>query len=291
MEHGQMIRVLRQMRDALDSRRAGPDNGDALVGELVQISVGIAAGVSVVPSTGVEGVPFEAVDAGDPGKFRPVQRPIGHDYESRAHPIVAVGGNDPSALVFIPGDRFDRGLKAGVAIEIELFADATRVGQDFRREGVLLLRDVAGLLEQRQIYVRLNIALRTGIAVPVPGAAEVATFLDDADILHTGLAQTRAGKEASEAAADDQNVNRVGQRRASESRRDVGIIDVVAVVALHFDVLFIAVGADAFVALLAILGAQQFGVEVEFLSTIAGGWRFVSVAHCGNSQIVLMPGK
>src|SRR5260370_1389426 len=176
-----MIRVLRQMRDALDSRRAGPDNGDALVGELVQISVGIAAGVSVVPSTGVEGVPFEAVDA--------------------------------------------------------------------------------------------------------------ATFLDDADILHPGLAQTRAGKEASEAAADDQNVNRVGQRRASETRRDVGIIDVVAVVALHFDVLFIAVGADAFVALLAILGAQQFGVEVEFLSTIAGGWRFVSVAHCGNSQLVLMSGK
>src|SRR5260370_17759967 len=237
-----MIRVLRQTGDALERRRAGPDKGVRLVGALVQISVGIAGGVSVVPSTGVEGVPFEAVDAGDPGKFRPVQRPIGHDYESRAHPIVAVGGNDPSALVFIPGDRFDRGLKTGVAIEIELFADAARVSQDFRRKRILLFRDVAGLLEQRQIYVRFDIPLPTRLTVPVPAAPHVATFLDDADILHTGLAQTRAGKEASEAAADDQNVNRVRYRRASESRRDVGIIDVVAGFALHFAVLFVSVG-------------------------------------------------
>ena len=111
-----MLRVLPQMRHALDSRRAGPDDGHALVRELVQISVGITASVCVVPAAGVEGVSFEAVNTWNPGKFRPVQRPVGHDDESGTHPVVTVCGNYPPALVFVPGDRFDLRLKAGVAI-------------------------------------------------------------------------------------------------------------------------------------------------------------------------------
>ena len=78
------------------------------------------------------------------------------------------------------------------------------------REGVLLLRDVAGLLQQRQVDVALDVALRAGIAVPVPGAAEVAALLDDADALDPGLAQPGAGHQAAEAAADDQHVDLVG---------------------------------------------------------------------------------
>src|SRR5208337_4695058 len=200
LEHVQMLRVLREKLDALYGGRASADNGDALVAEFVQISVGIASGVSVVPPAGVERVALEGIDAGYRGQLRPVKRPVGHDDEPRAHPVVAVGGDDPSALVLAPGERLDLGLKAGVAIQIELLADAPRVGQDFRRVRVLLLGDVAGFLEQRQIDVRLDIALRTGIAIPVPGAAEVAALLDDADILYAGLAQTRACQQAAETA-------------------------------------------------------------------------------------------
>ena len=96
------LRVLAEVRHALDGGRAGADDRDALVGEPVQIAVGIAAGVAVVPAAGVEGVPLEAVDAGDAGQLRPVQRPVGHHDEARAHAVVAVGGDDPAALVLVP---------------------------------------------------------------------------------------------------------------------------------------------------------------------------------------------
>src|SRR5271154_1262649 len=287
LEHVQMLRVPAQVRHALHGSRAGADNGDALVGELVQISVGIAARVAVVPAAGVESMAFVALDAGNAGQLRPVQRPVGHDDEARAHAVAAVGRDDPAAFVLAPGDRLDRRLKARVAIEIELLTDAPRVREDFRRERVLLLRDVAGLLEQRQINVRLDIALRAGIAVPVPGAAEVPAFLDDADVLHTRLAQTRARQQAAEAAADDHHVNRVGQRRPSEAWIDVRVIHIAAEVALHFDVLLVGVGADALVALLLIPGAEGFGVEVEPVLVIAGGRNVFDIAH--GTKLLLEP--
>ena len=278
-----MLRIPAQMRHALHRSRAGADNRDALVGELVQISVGVAARVAVVPAAGVEGVAFIALDAGNAGQLRPVQRPVGHDDEARAHAVAAVGGDDPSAFVLAPGDRLDRRLKARVAIEIELLTDAPRVREDFRRERVLLLRDIAGLLEQRQIDVRLDIALRAGIAVPVPGAAEVSAFLDHADVLHARLAQTRTRQQPAEAAADYHNINRVIQRRAGKAGSDVRIVDVTAEVAFHFDVLFVAVGADALVAFFPILRAKRVGIEIELLSAVAAGRDRFYVTHRANS--------
>ncbi len=279
LEYVEMLRVLRQERDALDRCRTGADNRDALVAELVQIPIGIAAGVSVVPAAGVEGVTLETVDALNPGQLRPIQRPVGHHDEPRAHPIVAVGGNDPPALVLAPRERFDLRLKACVAIQIELLADTPRMRQDFRRIRVLLFRDITGFLEQRQIDVRLDIALRAGIAVPVPGAAEVAALLDDANALDAGLAQPGARQQSAEAAANDHDVHRVVQRRTGEARIDIRIVDVTAEVALHFDVLFVAIGAKAFIAFLAIFGAQNLRIKIKFLLTIAGGRNLFGVTH------------
>src|SRR5580704_14090169 len=283
LEHVQMLRVLSEMRHALNRRRAGANNGDALVAELVEISVGIAARVAVVPAAGVEGVALVALDAGNAGELRPVQRPVGHDDEARAHAVAAIGRDDPSAFLFAPGDRLDRRLEARVAIQIELLTDAPRVREDFRRERVLLLRDVAGLLEQRQIDVRLDIALRAGIAVPVPGAAEVSALLNHADALHARLAQTRTRQQPAKAAADYHDIDRVIQRRPGEAGSDVGVVDVTAEVAFHFDVLFVAVGADALVAFFPILRAKRIGIEIELLSTVAAGRGGLYVTHRANS--------
>ena len=82
--------------------------------------------------------------------------------------------------------------KQRVVVELVVPGDALRVLEDLGRVGVLLLRDVAELLEQRQVAVALDVALGAGIAVPVPGAAEVAARLDDAEVLEAGLAQPRA---------------------------------------------------------------------------------------------------
>ena len=51
--------MLAEMRYALNRRRAGTDDAYALVSQLVQAAGGIAAGIVVIPTAGVEGVPFE----------------------------------------------------------------------------------------------------------------------------------------------------------------------------------------------------------------------------------------
>ena len=163
--------------------------------------------------------------------------------------------------VVVPAQLGHFGLEAGVAVEVELLADGAAVLQDLRRAAVLLLRDVADLLEQRQVDVRLDVAGGAGIAVPVPGAAEVAALLDHADVFDAGLAQARAGEQPAEAAADDDDIDLVGQRLALEARLDVRVLDEVRELAVDLDVLLVAVGAEALVALAAVLLAQLLGVE------------------------------
>ena len=126
--------------------------------------------------------------------------------------------------------------------------------------GVLLLRHVADLLEQRQVDVRLDVALRARVAVPVPRAAEVAALLDEPDVVDAGLLQAGAGEQAAEATADDDDVDLVGQRLALD-RLDVRVVDVVGELARDLDVLLVAVGAQALVALGPVLLAQRVGIE------------------------------
>ena len=67
----------------------------------------------------------------------------------------------------------------------------------------ILLRPLPFLLERLVEVVgvleRLDVAPAPRVPVPVPGAAEVATLLDDAKVLDAGLAQACAGELAAEA--------------------------------------------------------------------------------------------
>src|SRR6516165_2693578 len=264
-----MLRVLREIGNALHRGRAGADYRNLLVAKLGEIPGRIAASIVVVPAAGMEGVAFVSVDSRDTWKLGPIERPVRHHDEPRAHRIVAIGCDNPSALVFVPADFLDLSLEAHVAIEIEFLCDSARVLEDLRRVGVLFLGDITGLFEQRQIDVRLDIALRARIAIPVPGAAEVAALLDHADTLNARLAQSGARHQAAEAAADDDHLDFVVQRFAREPRLDVRIVDITFEVAFHFDELLIAVDAEPLVALGAILFAQLTGIEIE--PTIAAG--------------------
>ena len=64
--------------------------------------------------------------------------------------------------------------------------------EDLRGTGVLLARDVAGLLQEREVHIRLDIALSAWISVPIPGPAEVATLLHDPEIVDARLPKMRA---------------------------------------------------------------------------------------------------
>src|SRR5262249_17409921 len=135
--------------------------------------------------------------------------------------------------------------------------------------------------EQRQIDVALDIALRTGIAIPIPGAAEVPALLDNADVLHTRFAQTRGRELPAEAAADDERVDVILQWRARKTRLDIVVVDVVLKIADRFDVLRIGIGAQTAVALRAILGEQDSRIEAKLFRRIEDGAHIMSpMAWC-----------
>ena len=115
--------------------------------------------------------------------------------------------------------------------------------------GVLFLRHVAEFFEQRQINIGLHITLRAGVAVPVPGAAKVAAFLNNADIFDAGLAKPRACQQASEAATDDQCIDGSVDGVPLKSGFHIRVVDVARQIPGDFDVLVVAVLADALVTL------------------------------------------
>ena len=261
LEHVELIGVLTQVRYALNRRRSRSDDSDALTFQSDEATLGRTAGVRVVPTAGVKGVTLERLDTRNTRQLGSMQRPIGHHHETRAHLVTAVGGDDPAADGVVPAHFGHFGLEARVAVEIEVTTDGLAVREDFRCFRVLLLRDVPDFLEKRQIDVRLDVAGRTGIAVPVPGAAEVATLFDHAEVVDAGLTQSGTGQQAAETTTDDGHLNLVEQRLTIDGR-DVRVFEVVREVARDHLVLLVAIGAQALVALGPVLVTKLVGVEV-----------------------------
>ena len=132
--------------------------------------------------------------------------------------------------------------------------------EDFRRMRVFLRRHVPGFFEHRHVDQRGRIALRAGIPVPVPGAAEIAALLDDADILDAGFRQPRRGGQPGKTAADEGEGDVIGLRRARGDRR-IGIVEIVGELSRDLQILVVAVGAEPLVALLQIFLAQPLLVD------------------------------
>ena len=86
--------------------------------------------------------------------------------------------------------------------------------------------------------------------------------------------QAGAGEQAAEAAADDDDVDLVEQRVALD-RLDVRVLEVVGELARDLDVLLVAVGPQALVALGAVLLAQGVGIERRRLRLVHGRHRCV----------------
>jgi len=87
-----------------------------------------------------------------------------------------IGLDGPASRVIVPARFLDLRLEAGTFIEVEVLSDPPGVLEDLRREGVLLLRYIAGLFQERQINVGFDVALGAGIAVPVPGPPKSPAF-------------------------------------------------------------------------------------------------------------------
>src|SRR5215471_18610677 len=124
-----------------------------------------------------------------------------------------------------------------------MLRDALRMLVNLRRERVLLLGHVAQLFDQRQVAIAFDVALRTRISIPVPGAAEVAPGLYDSDVFDAHFMEASSGQQSTEPSADDDNVDLVSKRSAGDGL-DVRIVSKMTELAGDFDILRITVSAN-----------------------------------------------
>ena len=213
-------------------------------------------------------MPFELLDSGNRGQLGAVQRTARHDHEARIEDIAAIGFDRPAPLLVVPSCILNLSLKAGALVEIEVLADALSVREDLRREGILLLRYVSGLFEQRQIHIGFDVTLGARIAVPVPGSTKIASFFYDANVGDPDLLQPCRRQQSAEATADDHGVELFVQRGAGETRLDVGVRVVMLKRARDLLVLVVAVRTQASSTLRGVLLTQLGGVETQ----LARGW-------------------
>src|ERR1700748_3980316 len=99
-----------------------------------------------------------------------------------------------------------------------MFSHAAAVLPDLGSLRVLFGRDVTELLEKGHIYVGLDVAGDSGVAIPVPGAADIGGLVDQPPVLDPELLAPRADQQAAEAGADNRDVHQIGDGVAAEVR-------------------------------------------------------------------------
>ena len=172
-----------------------------------------------------------------------------------ARVVAPVRPDDPPRGGLLPLEAGDLGREARVVVQVEMPADPLAVFEDLGCLRVLLAGHVPGLLEEREVDHRRRVAHRARVPVPVPGATEVAALLDDADVGDPGVLELGAGDEPGEATTDERHRHLIRERLAW-CGLDVRVFDVVGVAAGHLDVLVVAVGPQALVALLVVPGPE-----------------------------------
>ncbi len=106
-----MLGVLSEKRNALDARRAGTEDGDALVRKLGEPAGRVPTGVVVVPPARVEGVALELIDPRYARQLRLVQRPVGLDDELSLDRVSAVRLDLPFGFFLQPTHLGDLSLE------------------------------------------------------------------------------------------------------------------------------------------------------------------------------------
>ena len=82
------------------------------------------------------------------------------------------------------------------------------------------------------------------------------------NVLDPGFVEARAGQQSAETSADDDYFDLVVQRSAIE-RFDIRVFQIMGELAGNFDILRVAVGANALVALLHVLLTQGVRIEIQ----------------------------
>ena len=116
-------------------------------------------------------------------------------------------------------------------------ADRLAVGKYLGAFGVTFAGDRPDFFQQRHVAVGFDVASNARVAIPVPGAAEVAALLDDAERLDVALDQICRGQQPGKTAADDHHVDGFDTRFPMGVRLHVWIIGEIGEIAFGSDIL------------------------------------------------------
>ena len=196
LEDGELAHLVGDLADHLDAGGAGADHGDALARHVDRL---------VRPVEGMERPALEAPHALELGQGRHRQQPERQDQEA-AGELAPVGDADmPQVLGLVVARAVDLAIELHVLAQAELVGDAVEVAQVLGLAGeVLLPVPFVQKLAREGVAVgpALRIEARPGIAVPVPGAAEIAAGLEHGG-LDAEVDQALDLVDAGDARADD----------------------------------------------------------------------------------------
>src|SRR5450631_43044 len=178
----------------LDRGRSGADHADALAGEIDPF---------MRPVTGVIDLALEIGEALDIRHPR-IRQAAGGEHDMFCRDGLAVGSGDlPYIGALVENSPIDAGVELDIATEIKTVGDVIGVLQDLglRRVALAPVPILLQLVRERiGILHALDIAACAGIAIPVPGTADIAALLVDLDgqsqsaqfVQHVHSGKTRA---------------------------------------------------------------------------------------------------
>jgi hypothetical protein len=191
LEHDELARLLGHDRDDLRAGRSGADDADPLAGEVDRL-VGPARGHIELALETLQ--PFDVRILGLGQTADGAYEIAGRDF------VAAIGFHRPALAVVIEPRGDHARLETNVLLQVEAIGDVLGVSEDFR-----LGREALGpapfllqiMIEGIAVLDAFRIAAGAGIAIPVPGSADVVPRLVDDDgkpLLAQAVEHVHSGK-------------------------------------------------------------------------------------------------
>ena len=172
LEHGQVADLPGDCLDGLHGGRAGADHRDALALEVHRF---------LGPVRGVAGLALECFDARDARHGRRREHADGGDQKARAVAPAVLQRDVPGARLLLVVRRGHAALALDVAAQVELVGDVIEIalGLGLGREVLVPVPFLQQFLGKRvAVGPAFGIEARAGVAVPIPGAADIGAGLE-----------------------------------------------------------------------------------------------------------------
>ena len=204
LENGQLADFLGDGLDGLHGGRPGADHRDPLAFEVHRF---------LRPEGGVAGLTLERVESRDARHGRRREDADGGDQEACVVAPAILQHDLPASRLLAVVCGADTAAELDITAQVELVGDVVQIalGLGCRREVFFPIPFLQQLVGKRvAVGPAFGIEARTGVAVPVPGAADIAAVLEH-QRLQTEFAQLVELIETGNAGTDDDSVKIQGR--------------------------------------------------------------------------------